>query len=140
MTIRIRPMSQDDIFLALNTFETFRSGDGIVSKRSLRRKIAKIGVISPPWRKYGCAFFRSENSKRSKEIKLCIVYAHIHAQPSSFSHHIRASFRAFAFAKRLFRSDFETRSRIQFCFVRGAIAGAPVLLLIPGGESHVTTY
>jgi len=31
-------------------------------------------------------FFRSENSKRSKEIKLCIVYAHIytHTQPSTF--------------------------------------------------------
>lgn len=136
-----RPMLRNgDISLALNTFETFQHGDGIVPMRSVRRKIAKIGVISPSWRKYGCAFFRSENSKRSKEIKLCIVYAYIHTHPNSaIPHSCRHVRTSFASAKS-FRSDFE-REAIHFSHgVISRTSSCCCNVLIPGCESHVTMY
>lgn len=103
--------------------------------RSVKRKIAKIGVIAPSWRKYGCAFFRSENSKRSKEIKLCIVYAHTHTHSPSVSSHLHM----IRICKE-FRSDFE---REAAHFSRGATSRASSCKLQRANfqhESHVTMY
>lgn len=69
------------IFHVLNTFETFRHGDRIVSKRSMRQKISRISELYPRCEgKYGCA--RSSAWKTRSEVKkwsYALFYAPTHS-------------------------------------------------------------
>jgi len=113
----VQSILQEDISLALNTFETFRQrrwdrldAIGEAEDRENRSYILIVEEIRVR------VFFRSENSKRSKEIKLCIVCArarthtHTHTHKINHSHSCRLIRASFAFAKS-FTLGLRTRSR-----------------------------